>query len=86
MGFILDLITLPVLGAPKMVHWLTRTLGDEAQRELLDENRIRGELLELQELYEAGAVGEEEYDRQERALLEWLKAARAAKAQQSQGG
>ncbi len=73
---ILDLLTLPVLGPAKMVHWLARTIVEEAQRERLDEGRVRGELLELQGRLDAGEIGEAEYDRQEQALLERVRAIR----------
>lgn len=73
---ILDWLTLPVLGAPRMVHWLARTIVEEAQRERLDEGRVRGELLELQGRLDAGEVDEAEYDRQEQALLERMDAIR----------
>lgn len=84
MGF-LDLI-LPVLGVPRMVHWLARTIAEEAERESLDEGRVRAELLELQQRYDAGEVEEEAYDRQEQALLERLNAIRELKAERSQQG
>lgn len=86
MAFLLDWLTLPVLGAPTMVHWLAGKLLEEGERESLDEDRVRGELLELQERYEAGEMGEEEYDRQETALLDRLNAVREAKARQSRQG
>jgi len=79
MGFLGDLLTLPALGAPRLVHWLARTLAEQAERELLDEERVRGQLLELQERYDAGELTEEEYDRQEAILLDRLKAIREIK-------
>ena len=84
MGFLLDLLTLPVVGPAKMVHWLARTIAEEAERESLDEGRVRGELLDLQQRYDAGEIEEEEYDRQETTLLERLAAIRELKAGQSQ--
>ncbi|MFH1560616.1 MAG: gas vesicle protein GvpG [Chloroflexota bacterium] len=81
MGFFLNLLMLPMLGGPMLVHWVARTIVEEADREALDEDRVRGELLELQEQYDAGAVEEEEYDHQEKVLLERLNAIREIKAQ-----
>ncbi|MFQ5873614.1 MAG: gas vesicle protein GvpG [Dehalococcoidia bacterium] len=78
-----DLLTLPVLGAPRMIHWMAKKLTEEAEQEYLDEGRVRGELLELQQRYDAGEVEEEEYDRQEKTLLERLNAIREFKARQS---
>ncbi len=83
MAFLLDWLALPVRGGQKMVLWLAGKLLEEAEREPLDEDRVRGELLELQERYDAGELGEEEYDRQESALLDRLNAVREAKAQES---
>ena len=79
MGF-LDLLLLPVLGGPTLVHWIAKTLSEEAEREELDEDRVRGALLELQEQYEAGDIEEAEYDREERSLLERLNTIRETKA------
>lgn len=81
MGLFLDLLTLPVLGAPRMVHWLAKKVTEEAERELLDENRVRAQLLELQTRYDLGEVTEQEYERQERTLVERLNAIREAKAE-----
>lgn len=83
MGFLLNLLNLPALGAPKLVLWLAQTLAEEGERELLDEGRVRGELLELQQQYEAGALEEDEYDEQEKALVERLSAIREIKAGRS---
>ena len=79
MGF-LDLLLLPVLGGPTLVHWIAKTLAEEAEREELDEDRVRGALLELQERYETGDIEEAEYDREERSLLERLNSIRETKA------
>lgn len=83
MGFLVDLLTLPVLGAPRLVHWVAGTLVEHAERELLDEGRVRGQLLELQELYDSGELTEQEYDRQETMLLDRLKAIREVKEQRA---
>ena len=81
MGLLLDLLTLPVLGAPRMVHWLAKKAAEEAERELLDEDRVRAQLLELQTRYDLGEVSEKDYDEQERVLVERLSAIREAKAE-----
>ena len=79
MGFITSLLTLPVMGGPRLVSWVGRTLAEETQRQALDKGPVQAHLLELQELFDAGELGEEEYDRQERALLEQLNAIREVK-------
>ena len=83
MGFLFDLITLPVLGAPKLVLWLAGIVAEEMEREAMDEGRVRSELMELQQQYETGELADEDYDRQERALLERLNTIRESKAQRS---
>ena len=84
MALLFGLLTLPVLGAPRLVHWLAQTVGQAALDELLDEGPLRATLLELQEQLDAGAMDDEEYDRQERALLERLNLVREMKAQKAQ--
>jgi len=75
MGLLVDLVTLPVLGGPKLVHRLACSLADRA----MDEGPIRAELAEIQERYDAGEMEEEEYDRREKGLLERLNLVRELK-------
>ena len=64
-----------------MVHWLAKKVTEEAEHELLDENRVRAQLLELQTRYDLGEITEEEYERQEKVIVERLNAIREAKAE-----
>jgi hypothetical protein len=75
------LLTLPVMGAPRLVRSLAGLVDDEVQRQLLDEDALRGELLDLQERFDIGLIGEGEYEQREARVLERLEAARALKAQ-----
>ena len=84
MGFVFDLLTSPVLGPIRGVHWLAAKVTEAAEGELLDEDRVRGELLELQMRLEMGEITEEEYDEQERVLVERLNTIREAKAERHQ--
>ena len=84
MGFVFDLLTSPVLGPMRGVHWLATKVTEAAEGELLDEDRVRGELLELQMRLEMAEISEEEYDEQEKVLVEWLNAIREAKAERHQ--
>ena len=84
MGFILDLLTAPVLGPIRGVKWLGEKIVEAAEGELLDEDRVRGELLELQMRLELDEITEEEYEEQERVLMERLNAIREVKAEQGQ--
>ena len=79
MGLFLDILTLPVLGGPKLVFCLARSLADRAMTEMLDEAPVRAELAEVQERYDAGEVEEEEYDLREKELLERLSSIRELK-------
>ncbi len=74
-----DLLTFPVLGPAKMVHWLAKTISDEALREYTDEGRVKGALLEIQQKLDAGELTESEYDLQERELMEHLNSIRELK-------
>lgn len=86
MGFLLTVLTLPVLGPPLLAAYVARTIAEEAERELLDEGRVRGALLELLQRYEAGDIDGAEYDRQESALLARLDTIRELKERRSQAG
>jgi len=84
MGFVFDLLTSPVLGPIRGVHWLATKATEAAEGEVLDESKVRGELLELQMRLEMGEITEEEYDEQERVLVERLNTIREAKAERRQ--
>lgn len=65
----LGVLTLPVLGAPRLVHWIARKIAEEVERQELDEDRLQGQLFDLQTCRELGEIGDEEYSREEAALL-----------------
>jgi hypothetical protein len=81
MGFVFDLLTSPVLGPIRGVHWLATKVAEAVESEVLDEGKVRGELMEFQIRLEMGEITEEEYDEQERVLVERLNAIREAKAE-----
>jgi hypothetical protein len=66
MGFILDDI---LLAPAKFVTWIGQTLYDEAEAEVTDESGLRERLLELQTGLELEQITEEDYLRQESALM-----------------
>jgi len=78
-NLLVDILTFPVLGAPRMVYWVAKKLVEEAEREELDEGKLQGQLLELQMRYELGEISDEEYSQQETAILDRLSAVRKAK-------
>lgn len=70
-------VTLPVSG----LRFILQQLLEMAERELLDEDRIRDELLLLQLRLEEGEISEEEYAAAEAALIARWRAARVARGE-----
>lgn len=75
-----------MLGGPRLVYWLARTIAEQAERESLDEERVRGQLLELQLRFDAGEMTAEEYDRSEGHLMETLRKIRESKERHADAG
>jgi len=84
MSLIFDILTAPVLGPIRGVIWLGEKLADVAETDLLDEDRVKGQLLELQMRLEVDEITEDEYAEKEKLLMEELNAIREAKAKQYQ--
>jgi Gas vesicle protein G len=80
MGLFTGLLTLP-LAPVRGVTWVAQQLADEAERQLYDEDRIRGELLQLELEAEDGLISEEERARREDELLERLAVAQDRRRQ-----
>jgi len=74
--FLIDDILLAPL---KGVIWIGERLNEIAEKEFSDEGRIKEKLMELQLKFEMDEISEEEYNRQEKELLERLDAIRKAK-------
>lgn len=72
MALLFDLLALPVLGPPKLVSWLANTIATEIAQQSNDTGSVRSQLLDLYLEYEAGQIGEEEYEQQEKVLLDRL--------------
>ena len=79
-NLLVDLITLPVLGAPRMVRWIGKKTVEAVEQDQFDEGALQGQLLDLQMHYELGEMTEEQYDEQETALLARLSVIREAKS------
>ena len=76
MGLFTGLLTLPI--APvRGVAWVAEQVAEEAERQLYDEDRIRGELMQLELDAEEGKLDEEERQRKEDELFERLAIAQA---------
>ena len=67
--FILDDILLAPL---KGVVWLGKKINEVVEKEFSDEGRIKEKLMESQMRFELDEISEEEYNKQEKELLERL--------------
>jgi len=74
--FLIDDILLAPL---KGVIWLGKKINEVVEKEMFDEGRIKEKLMELQMQFELDEIGEKEYKKQEKELLERLDASRKAK-------
>lgn len=74
MGLLSMILTAPA--APvRFVDWTARQVLDAAEREMYDPSRIRQQLAELSERFDAGELSESEFDRIEDELLDRLEEA-----------
>lgn len=83
MGILMKLLTAPVLSAPLGVYWLGQKLAEAADAELLDEDRLRGELEELQVRLDLGELSDDEYEARESNLLARISTIREIKAERA---
>ena len=83
---LLGVLTLPVWAPYKGVKHVIEEIQSEVQREQLDEQRIISKLTELQLQLELQEIDQEEYERQEKALMEHLAAAREYKRRLEEAG
>lgn len=72
MGLLSGMLLLP-LAPVRGVEWVANRLLDVADRELYDPDTLRAQLAELNRAYEAGELGEEEFEREEERLLDLLE-------------
>jgi len=84
MGFLINLLTFPVLGPIKGVMWIAEKVVEQADKEVYDEDKLRGLLMELELRFELGEMAEQEYLAAEELLLERLKVARQRKTAASE--
>ncbi len=75
MGLFTTLITLP-LAPVRGAAWVAQQVAEEADRQMFDETRIRGQLLQLELDHDEGRIGDEERAALEDELLERLAVAR----------
>jgi len=80
MGFLIDLLTLPVTGPIKGLIWIAEKVAEQGDKELYDEDKVGGQLMELELRYDLGEISEEQYLAAEEALLERLRVIRERQA------
>ena len=83
---LLRLLTAPVSLPLAGFRFVLNQVVQMAERELLDEDRIREDYLLLQLRLEEGEISEEEYLRQEAEIMVRLRAAREYRESQARGG
>ena len=81
MGLFTTLVTLP-LAPVRGAVWITEQVAEEADRQMYDEGRIRGELLQLELDHDEGRISDEERATLEDDLLERLAVARRRSAEE----
>lgn len=70
-----DILLSPLKG----LIFLGKKIDEIIEKEMSDEGKIKERLMELQLKYEMDEISEEEYDRQEEELLDWLEQIRTNK-------
>lgn len=85
MGFLTKLLTLPASGPIKGVIWIAEKIAEQAERELYNEEAVRGKLMELELRYDLGEIDEEEYLAAEEELLALLKIIQERQAAATRG-
>jgi len=80
MGFLTNLLTVPVLGPLKGFVWIAEKVNEQVEKELYDEDAVRGQLMELELRLDLGEINEEEYLEAEEILLERLRIIRERQA------
>ena len=74
--FLIDDIFLSPLN---LVIWLGKKINEITEKEFSDEGLIKEKLMQLQLRFEMDEISEDEYNKQEKELLERLEAIRKAK-------
>lgn len=76
MGILRSILTAPVVVPIEGVLWLAHTIEDQANAELYDEDKIRGELTEMELALDMKQIELAEYEEREELLLARLREAR----------
>jgi len=73
MSILGSILTAPVLGPIKGLLWLARTIEEQANAELYDADKVRGELAELELALDLKQIDLAEYEAREEMLLQRLR-------------
>ncbi|MFI5016038.1 MAG: gas vesicle protein GvpG [Hyphomicrobiales bacterium] len=79
MSILRNVLAAPVLGPIQGLLWLARTIEEQANAEFYDEDKIRGELIELELALDLKQMDLAEYEAREEVLLQRLREIREAK-------
>ena len=80
MGFLTNLLTFPLMGPIKGIVWIAEKVNEQVEKELYDEGKVRGQLMEMELRLDLGEISEEEYLEVEGVLLERLRIIRERQA------
>ncbi len=80
MGLLSDILTFPVTGPAKGLVWVIEKIQEQAENELFDEGKVRGQLAELELRFDLGEISEQEYEEAEAVLLDLMKVIRLRQA------
>lgn len=67
-----NVLTAPVKGPIRGFEFIVNAIRDEVESEAFDEDKVKGELMQLELRYQSGEIDDTEFQEQEDALLERL--------------
>ena len=79
MGFIFDILAAPIMLPTRGMTFIFNKITEQVNNELLDDGKVRMQLLELQSLLDSGQITEDEFYAAEEELLDRLDAILAFK-------
>ncbi len=74
MGWLLNILGAPVVGPLKMTKWIGEKIREAADQEFGGQDKFKAELIELQMKLEMEEISQEEYNKNEKDILERMKA------------
>lgn len=86
MGLLLKILAAPVMAPAKSLVFIFEKINEQVNNELLDDGKIRQQLLELQMMLDNGEISEEEFYEVEEELLDRMDAILFYKEQQMEIG